>query len=94
MNEVVQTLITGKHSLTMLLQYSPEFKSWLESNLKKTERDCDVSIGPLASGIRKHRFDSTHKPLARAVLRHSASVMTALQIARVRKGDESATCAK
>ena len=93
MSEVVETLILGSHSLTMLLQNSPDFRSWLESNLKTAENDMVVRSDGVASGIRKHRFDSTQMPLAKAVLRHRASIMTALQIARVRKGDHPATCA-
>ena len=39
MSEVVETLILGSHSLTMLLQNSPDFRSWLESNLQIVEKD-------------------------------------------------------
>ncbi len=48
----------------------------------------------LASGIKKHRFDSCQMPLARAVMRHEAMVMTAIHISKARKGEHSAFCAE
>ena len=90
--DVVQTLIFGKHSLTMLLQNSPDLTRWLESNLKRAP--TAVKATALASGIRKHRFDSSQMPMARAVLRHEANIMTAVQIAAARKGETAALCAE
>ena len=90
--DVVNTFIDGKESLTMLLQNSPLFRSWLQSNLDK---DADVSCrSGLSAGIRKHRFDSTQLPLARAVLRHFPLVLTAQNIAKARKGEAAADCAE
>lgn len=89
--DVVETLIFGKQSLTMLLQNSPDLTRWLESNLKRAP--TAVKAAALASGIRKHRFDSSQMPMARAVLRHEANIMTAVQIAQARKGEFAALCA-
>lgn len=90
--DVVETLIFGKHSLTMLFQNSPDLSRWLESNLKRAP--TAVKAAALASGIRKHRFDSTQMPMARAVLRHEANIMTAIQITQARKGEFAALCAE
>ena len=90
--DVVNTLIFSRDSLTMLLQNSPDMQRWLQSNLKRCS--SVVKMEALASGIRKHRFDSTQLPLARAVLRHEAMVMTAVHIASARRGEHAAACAK
>ena len=90
--DVVDTIVFDRNSLTMILQNSPEFQKWLQSNLKHAESDVDAEA--LATGIRKHRWDSTQLPLARAVLRHHAMVMTALQMARARKREHQGQCAE
>ena len=90
-NEVVETIIQGKTSLTTLLQNSPDLQRILQSNLRKTTPE--VQSNALASGIKKHRFDSCQMPLARAVMRHEAMVMTAMHISKARKGDHAAFCA-
>ncbi len=90
--DVVDTLIFAQCSLTMIVQNSPVFQTWLQSNLAKSPGD--VNINTLTSGIKKHRFDSTQMPLARAVLRHHAMIMTALQIARVRRREFPGECAE
>ena len=87
----MDTFIFGANSMTMLLQNSPELQRWLRSNLQKCT--TVVKLDALASGIRKHRLDSTQMPLARAVLRHEAMIMTAVQISSARRGEHAALCA-
>ena len=94
LQDVVNTLITGPHSLTMLFENSRALKGYLSSNLEKY---CGGDGGictdeGLSSGIKKHRFDSTQMPMVRAVLRTRANTATAVQIAQAFKGDRSAMC--
>ena len=90
--DVVDTLITGKQSLTMLFSNSPALQGYLQSNIDKLDGGGGAKPGGLASGIRKHRYDSTQMPLARQVLRHQANVATAIQLAQAYKGDHIALC--
>ena len=91
--EVVDTLITGRNSLTMLFSNSPALQGYLQSHLDALQGGSGVAPNGMASGIRKHRYDSTQMPLARQVVRHQATVATAIQLAQVFKGDNPGICA-
>ena len=93
-NEVVETLIFARESLCMIISNSEEFQRWLKSNLNRPDCQNAVDTTAASAGIRKHRWDSTCIPLARAVLRHHAFTRTAIQIASTRKGDFPGDCAE
>ena len=52
-NEVFETLIAGRHSLTMTIQNSPELQKWLQSNVERS--DAVTTARGLSTGIRNHR---------------------------------------
>jgi len=52
-NEVFETLIAGKLSLTMTIQNSPELQKWLQSNVERS--DAVTTARGLSTGIRNHR---------------------------------------
>ena len=91
-HEIIETLVTGSHSLTMLFENSPALRGYLKSNIDKYCGGDEISTAGLSSGIRKHRYDSTQMPMIRSVLRTRATTATAVQIARAFKGDHSALC--
>ena len=91
-HEIIETLVTGSHSLTMLFENSPALRGYLKSNIDKYCGGDEVPTEGLSSGIRKHRYDSTQMPMIRTVLRTRANTATAVQIARAFKGDHSALC--
>eukprot|EP00971_Amphidinium_carterae_P349179 6490884-Amphidinium_carterae.1 len=86
---IVETLITGRSSITALLQNSGEFQQWLGANMVRTKTAESVMVSALNCGLKRHRFDSTQVPLARHVLRLPAIIRTAVQIAEARNGTES-----
>ncbi|MCP4240527.1 MAG: hypothetical protein GY772_08180 [bacterium] len=91
--EVSAHLIFGKHSITSLIQNSPEVQQWLAAHVKRCQGRAHVLVSALASGLKRHRFDSTQIPLARHVLRTQAVIKTALQIAATRRNTKEALAA-
>ncbi len=85
---VVQTIVTGKSSIVRLVQNSPEFASWYRRHKSRSTSD----IGPrvVNFSFAAHRFDSTSKPLGRAILGLVPLIRTAMQIVRLRRGQPEA----
>ena len=74
--EVTDNLIFGKHSLTHLLDNSPEFQHWLQGNLKRCVIVVGVdSLSACGQSYRAHRYDSCQVPLSRFVLRLEAQLI-------------------
>ena len=82
--DIVETVVTGRQSIIRLVQNSPEFSAWYK-DFKAAESN---RIGDRVQNFSfaKHRFDSTAKPLGRAVLGIRALVKTASRIASLRRG--------
>ena len=78
----------------MLFSNSPALQGYMQSNIDKFAGGGGVRPEGLASGIRKHRYDSTQMPLARQVMRHQATVATAIQLAQAFKGERVALCSE
>ena len=79
-----------EQAIVRLIQNSQEFRYFYQENLKKQK----VRVGPLVSNLcfAPHRFDSTTKPLGRAVHNIIALIRTAVQITRTRpRTDEAAS---
>jgi hypothetical protein len=90
-NEVCQTLVHGKQSITALIMNSHDFQGWLQTNCESCESELVVTS--LSTGTKKHRFDTTQKPTALAVLQHEGRIKTAMQISAIRRGSSEALCA-
>ena len=80
-----------EQAIVRLIQNSQEFRYFYQENLKKQR----VRVGPRVSNLcfAPHRFDSTTRPLGRAVHNIIAVIRTAVQITRTRPRTEEAASA-
>ena len=83
LNDLVGQVITKKGSIASVIQESKEFSDWYHQNKLATTYCIGQRVKNLS--LARHRFDSTSKPLSRAVLSIYALVKTAEQIARLRR---------
>lgn len=88
LQEVVDGFVFGDKSITSLIQHSGDFRLWFQRSREGMEQRIGACIKSLS--LAKHRFDSTQKPLARAVLSLPALIETASKIDTIRKGDADA----
>ena len=83
LRDVIDRFVLSTKSPVSLIHNSPEFRIWL-ANSKKLLQDR-VGDRVVNFSLARHRFDSTVKPVSRAVLNVYALVRTCEQVVRLRK---------
>ena len=81
--EVVKTVITNRNSIVGLIQNSVEFVKWFQDAKNSMSNVIGKKVKNLS--LAKHRFDSTSRPISRAVLNLHGLIKTADHIARIRR---------
>ena len=84
LSETANVLVWQKQSITKLLEYSHVFMGWFQQYQDKMETSVTHSIRNVSYA--KHHFDGASKPLGRMCLKLEAIVMTAIRVARERRG--------
>ena len=90
--DLVANIITNRRAIVKLVQYSSEFTSWF---LDERKKDVNIVVGIDIKNFSYagHRFDSTSRPLRRAVLGLGPLVRTAMRIITLRRGTKEAKAA-
>jgi hypothetical protein len=88
MKTVLDMIIYKKKSMASLIQNSGAFQQWFRDSIDDM-CNCPVTNARIRNlSLARQRFDSSQKPLGRAVLFFEAFVNTAVRIMNTRSGDE------
>jgi hypothetical protein len=86
LNEVFKEIVTKKGSIVSVIQESHVFTEWFVKNkILFSSRDAQEPDTVKNLSLARHRFDTTSKPLSRAVRHFKALVRTAEQILQIRR---------
>ena len=94
---LLKVLIFDKHSLVRLIQYSGPFADWFQQEIRAQEAKPINTARMRNLNFAKQRFESTQRPIERAVLYFEARIATALRILNNRgrssaEGQQSEIC--
>lgn len=82
---VMERMVTGRRSITHLIQHSDVLASWFQANVRKVVDKAVVNLRIKDMSMCKARFDSTQRPVGRGVLFHQPTLLTAQQIVQARR---------